>query len=114
MRDGVHVPKLCLGAVELESGLPRPDYPARFEGINTARAWCRAFFDWYNHTHYHSGIAYLRPADLHAGRHPQIIERRQATLDQARARHPQRFRTRPHAKHPPKHAWINNPVIQTS
>jgi len=92
----------------------RPDYPARFDSIEAARAWCRDFFSWYNHTHYHSGIAYLRPADLHAGRHPQIIERRQATLDQAGARHPQRLRTRPHAKHPPKHAWINNPVIETS
>ena len=92
----------------------RPDYPARFESIDAAQAWCRDFFTWYNHTHYHSGIAYLRPADLHAGRHPEIIEQRQATLDQARARHPERFRTRPHAKHPPTHAWINNPVIQTS
>ena len=74
----------------------RPDYPARFESIDAARVWCRDFFTWYNHTHYHSGIAYLRPADLHAGRHPE------------------RFRTRPHAKQPPTHAWINNPVIETS
>ena len=92
----------------------RPDYPARFESIDAARDWCRDFFTWYNHTHYHSGIAYLRPADLHAGRHPEIIEQRQATLDQAQERHPQRFRSRPRAKTPPKHAWINNPVIQTS
>ena len=92
----------------------RPDYPARFESLEAARAWCRAFFSWYNHTHYHSSIAYLRPADLHAGRHPQILEQRQATLDQARERHPQRFRTRPRAKTPPKRAWINQPAIQTS
>ena len=63
----------------------RPDYPARFESIDAARAWSRDFFAWYNYTHYHSSIAYLRPADLHAGRHrhPQIIEQRQASLDQA-------------------------------
>lgn len=37
--------------------------------ITAARAWCRAFFAWYNHQHYPSGIAYLRPADLHAQQH---------------------------------------------
>jgi putative transposase len=92
----------------------RPDYPARFENLTAARAWCRAFFSWYNTTHYHSGIAYLRPADLHAGQHPPILERRQETLDQAYAKNPHRFRRPPHAKHPPQRAWINQPSIQTS
>jgi putative transposase len=46
----------------------RPDYPSRFESIQAARAWCREFFGWYSHTHYHSGIGYLRPADLHVAR----------------------------------------------
>ncbi len=44
----------------------------------------------------------------------EVGERRRATLDHARERHPQRFRTRPRAKHPQKHAWINNPVIQAA
>jgi putative transposase len=92
----------------------RPDYPERFDDINHARAWCRTFFSWYNHTHYHSGIAYLRPADVHAGRHPDILQQRQHTLDQARAKHPERFRTRPTAAEPPQRAWINRPSIQTS
>ena len=69
----------------------RPDYPQRFRSIQEARAWCRAFFDWYSHTHYHSGIGYLRPADLHAGRHHRVLERRQEVLDQAQRAHPERF-----------------------
>lgn len=91
----------------------RPDYPDRFEDLPAARAWCRAFFDWYNHTHYHSGIAYLRPADLHAGREADVIERRQAALDQAHATNPQRFARRPKPATPPERAWINRPTIQT-
>lgn len=92
----------------------RPDYPQRFESLSAARAWCRGFFSWYNTTHYHSGVAYLRPADLHAGRHPEILQRRQAILDHAYAANPRRFRRPPQAKKPPERAWINQPAIQTS
>jgi len=93
----------------------RPDYPARFDSIEAARTWVRRFVHWYNHEHYHSGIGYLRPADLHTGAHTEILQRRQATLDAAAAAHPERFT----AKHPtppqaPTRAWINRPSIQTA
>ena len=90
----------------------RPDYPQRFESLNAARAWCRDFFTWYNTTHYHSGVAYLRPADLHAGRHTHILEQRQATLDQAYAANPHRFRRPPQAKQPPERVWINHCAVR--
>jgi len=92
----------------------RPDYPDRFESTHAAHEWCATFFDWYNHVHYHSGIGYLRPADLHADRHAAILERRRAVLDQARKAHPERFRNRPTLAQPPLRAWINKPSIQTS
>lgn len=91
----------------------RPDYPSRFESIQAARAWCREFFGWYSHTHYHSGIGYLRPADLHAGRHHDILDRRQEVLDQAHGAHPERFNRRPTPAAPPVKAWINKPTLQT-
>ena len=91
----------------------RPDYPQRFASIQAARAWCRHFFDWYSHTHYHSGIGYLRPADLHAGRHHEILGHRQAVLDQAHIAHPERFQRRPRPATPPAAAWINKPLQQT-
>jgi len=34
----------------------RPAFPARFQDIEHAREHCRAFVDWYNHAHRHSGI----------------------------------------------------------
>ena len=92
----------------------RPDYPARFDSIKQARGWCRKFFTWYNEVHYHSGIGYLRPADLHDGNHAVIIERRQATLDRAQAAHPERFNKQPHPASAPEQAWINKPSIQTT
>lgn len=92
----------------------RPDYPDRFDSISAARAWVRAFVHWYNETHYHSAIGYLRPADLHDGNHTVIVEHRQATLDAAAAAHPERFTKRPTPPKVPTKAWINRPSIQSA
>jgi putative transposase len=92
----------------------RPDYPNRFEGLQAARAWCRGFFAWYNSEHYHSGIAFLTPAVLHAGQHHDVLERRQATLERAYAQNPHHFTKPPKPADPPKEAWINRPTIQTN
>ena len=92
----------------------RPDYPARFESIDEARTWMRRFARWYNHDHYHSGIAYLHPADVHAGRATELVAARQHVLDAAYQANPERFRHRPpSAAQPPSEAWINKPTIQT-
>jgi putative transposase len=88
-------------------------YPERFGSIQDARAWCRQFFTWYNTQHYHSGIGYLHPADIHDGKHHEILEKRQAVLDHAQAEHPERFRNRPTPATPPEKAWINRPTLQT-
>ncbi len=92
----------------------RPNYPERFASIKAARSWCRSFFHWYNEEHYHSGIGYLRPADLHAGRHEMIVARRQASLDAAARAHPERFTKRPAPHRVPTEAWINRPSIQSA
>ena len=92
----------------------RPDYPDRFDSITAARAWMRSFVHWYNHVHYHSGIGYLRPADLHDGNHSAILEHRQAVLDAAAAAHPERFTTPPTPAKVPTKAWINKPTIQSA
>jgi putative transposase len=92
----------------------RPDYPARFDSISHARSWCRKFVHWYNEVHYHSGIGYLRPVDLHDGNHTVIVEHRQATLDAAAAAHPERFTQRPTPPKVPTKAWINKPTIQSA
>ena len=74
----------------------------------------RGFAWWYNHEHYHSGIAYLHPVDVHTGNAGQIVAARQDVLDAAYADNPERFRNRrPVAAHPPAEAWINKPTVQT-
>jgi len=91
--------------------LYRPEMPERFGSIEDARCFFAKLFDWYNEHHYHSGIALLTPADVHFGRAPAIITARQLVLDEAYARHPERFvRHQPRHPSPPPVVWINPPA----
>lgn len=87
-----------------------PDYPDRFGSIQDARGWARAFFDWYNHQHYHSGLNLLTPASVHGGDDENIRRQRQQVLATAYAQCPQRFvRGEPIVKGAPDAVWINPP-----
>ncbi|TMR08066.1 IS3 family transposase, partial [Nonomuraea zeae] len=68
-----------------------PDFPGRFGSIEDARAFCQAFYTWYNHEHYHSGISYHHPVDVHYGRAAAVRDKRAAVLAAAQATHPKRF-----------------------
>ena len=88
----------------------RPDYPGRFGCIVDARSWGRAFFDWYNNQHHHTGLALLTPADVHGGQAAKKLQQRQAILQQAYAAHPERFvRGTPVVPTLPDAVWINPP-----
>ncbi|TMR88495.1 DDE-type integrase/transposase/recombinase, partial [Nonomuraea basaltis] len=52
-----------------------PDFPGRFGSIADARAFCQSFYTWYNHNHYHSGIGYHHPVDVHYGRAAAVRDR---------------------------------------
>ena len=73
----------------------RPEFPARFDSIEHARTHCRAFVDWYNHAHRHSGIGLMTPAAVHHGDAPALHAARGRVLDAAYARHPERFVRKP-------------------
>jgi putative transposase len=91
-----------------------PAFPDRFGSIQDARAFCQGFFGWYNHAHYHSGIALLTPADVHYGRAEQVIGARARVLEGAFAAHPERFvRKPPQPLQLPQAVWINKPVDST-
>jgi putative transposase len=91
----------------------RPTFPDRFGSIEDARAFCATFFTWYNTHHRHSGIGLLTPADVHAGRAPEITAARSVTLDAAYAAHPERFVRRPPTPPVvPTTVWINPPARQ--
>ena len=96
-----------------------PVFPEAFGSLADARAFCEAFFGYYNHEHRHSGIGLHTPASVHHGTASEIRAYRQATLDAAHATHPHRFgNRRPQAPKLPKAAWINQPtpeaLIQTA
>ena len=88
----------------------QPDFPARFDSIENARAFCQGFFAWYNHAHRHSGIGYMTPAAVHSGQALRLYAARQQVLDQAFVTHPERF-TRGHPTPPalPVQVGINLP-----
>ena len=88
----------------------QPDFPARFDSIENARAFCQGFFAWYNHAHRHSGIGYMTPAAVHTGQASRLYAARQQVLDQAFVTHPERF-TRRHPTPPalPVQVGINLP-----
>ena len=88
----------------------QPRFPKRFGCIEDARTFCRAFFDWYNRDHHHSGIGLMTPDQVHYGQIDAVHAARQATLDQAFSENPGRFVKKPPV--PPKKptaTWINPP-----
>lgn len=88
----------------------RPDYPQRFGSPADARAWGRAFFDWYNYQHHHSALGLLTPADVHFGRAEQILRQRQQVLQAAYEKTPERFvNGLPRPPKLPGAVWINPP-----
>jgi putative transposase len=88
----------------------RPGFPQRFDSIEHARAFCRQFFDWYNHHHRHSGIGLMTPATVHHGRAEAVNADRARVLAAAYAATPERFvRRAPRPPALPTAAWINKP-----
>ena len=88
----------------------RPGFPARFDSIEQARAFCREFFAWYNHQHRHSGIGLMTPAAVHDGRAQQLHAERARVLAATYAATPERFvRGAPQPPTLPSATWINNP-----
>ncbi|MDO8864280.1 integrase core domain-containing protein, partial [Haliea sp. E1-2-M8] len=73
----------------------RPEFPRRgFNDLNEARRWAADFERWYNHEHRHSGIRYVTPNERHTGRDTAVLAARHAVYQQAKARHPERWRGR--------------------
>ena len=62
--------------------------------LEEAREWVEQFIRWYNWEHRHSGIHFVCPIDRHTGADIDILTRRQATYEQAKARHPLRWGAR--------------------
>ena len=91
----------------------RPEFPDRFDSIEHARAFCRTFFDWYNHAHRHSGIGLMTPAAVHHGHAEELHTERQRVLAAAYTATPERFVRRPPTPPElPTAVWINKPTTE--
>ena len=87
-----------------------PAFPKRFASLEHARAFLRAFFDWYNTQHHHDSLGLLTPHDVHHGLAAERLANRARVLDAAYAAHPERFVRRPPTPAaPPEAVWINPP-----
>jgi len=89
----------------------RPDYPDRFGSLADARSWARPFFHWYNNEHRHSSLGLMTPATVHNGLASELTIQRQATLQAAFEKYPERFVKG--LPTPPKLStavWINPPL----
>jgi len=91
-----------------------PTFPDRFGSLADAQQFMNTFVDGYNHHHRHTGIGLHTPADVHYGLAEVRHAERETILDQARARHPERFTTShsPKIINMPETAWINQPAAQ--
>jgi putative transposase len=88
----------------------RPDFPERFGSLEDARAFCQAFFRWYNTDHHHSGIGLMTPHVVHYGLAQEAFKAREKVLLAAYEMHPERFvRKVPAPLALPQAAWINPP-----
>lgn len=81
--------------------------PLRFDDIDHARRWTETFMTRYALEHRHSALGRHTPASVFLGLDTEEHRRRQHRLDQIWAEHPERFRGRPLAPHPPQPTGIN-------
>lgn len=90
-----------------------PEFPDRFGSIQDAREFCQTFFNWYNTEHRHSGIALITPVQVHYGQSGEVLKNREIVLQQAYAKHPNRFKGKiPRPISLPDAAWINKPNVE--
>jgi len=91
----------------------QPAFPRRFGCIEDAKAFCRAFFAWYNQDHHHAGLGLMTPDQVHYGQADAVHAARQQTLDRAFAEHPERFVKKPPTPpNKPVAAWINITLLR--
>jgi len=85
-------------------------FPRRFGCSADAKAFCRQFFDWYNHEHHHTGVGLMTPDQVHYRKADAVHAARQKTLDRACRDNPERVVNKP-PKPPakPTAAWVKPP-----
>lgn len=69
-----------------------PSLPEKpFRSLEDARAWVATFVQWYNHEHRHSALNMVTPDQKHRGLDTELLAKRHALLEEARAKNPRRW-----------------------
>ena len=69
-----------------------PQWPSKgFKDLDEARDWVQGFVRWYNDEHKHSRINFVTPSQRHAGLDGDILSKRKAVLEAAKAKNPIRW-----------------------
>jgi len=72
-----------------------PAWPKQpFQSLDDARQWVHTFVTWYNTEHRHSGIRFVTPQQRHQGTDTTILAARTHLYEEAKAKHPDRWRGR--------------------
>lgn len=88
-----------------------PTFPSSFQDLEDARGYIQSLITWYNHEHFHEGIALLTPVTVHHGQADTIITRRQQVLKKAHEQYPERFvKGAPRAPELPEEVRIGRPA----
>jgi len=87
----------------------RPEYPTYgFESLEASREWTHRFVHWYNEIHRHSALKYVTPGQRHRGESAAILEARKEVLEEAKRRHPERWKGRAVRNlEEEKEVWLN-------
>lgn len=86
----------------------RPSYPEKgFSSLEDARGWTLRFVRWYNREHHHSGIRFVTPQQRHEGEDKEILARRHALYEKAKARYPERWTRKTRNWNPIGGVWLN-------
>jgi putative transposase len=69
-----------------------PRWPSEgFKDLLAVRDWVSHFAFWYNDEHRHSRIGFVTPSQRHHGKDVDVLLKRTAVYEEARARHPLRW-----------------------
>lgn len=86
----------------------QPDYPQQFDCVAHANQWCADYFEWYNFSHHHSGLAGFTPEQVFTDRYKEVALVKQQALDERYEMNPERFvHGRPTVAMPPEKVLIN-------
>ncbi len=87
-------------------------YPGKFKTITETRRWFADFVHAYNGSHLHSGLHYMTPMQVRKGAYPDIVQRRNETMQKAYENNTLRW-SNGIKQLPEKHIVYLNPTADT-